>query len=42
MRLEEEVIYMVWLGRMRSGEQRSSLNSKEKESSWGNCQGHND
>lgn len=33
VRLEEEVIHMVWLGRMQSGEQRRSSNWKEKGSS---------
>lgn len=39
--LEEEIIHMVWLGRMQSGEQRHS-SSWKKESSWGSCQGHYD
>lgn len=41
VRLEEEVIYLAWLGRMQSGEQRKSSNWKQ-ESSWGSCQGHSD
>lgn len=33
MKLEEEVLHMAWLGKLKSGEQRRFSNWKEKEGS---------